>query len=91
MHSGINKAYLSEYENGKRRLSDEQLQAVAGAFEKYDTVGTARPTLRHENGRSRLVFVDEKGIEAYRPPVAHLRWVEDDGTTYTMFIGSDDT
>lgn len=90
IHSGINKAYLSEYENGKRRLSEEQLQSLDRAFAKYTAVGSARPRLEHKGDHFRLVFVDAEGNEYYRPGIAHLRWIEDDGTAYTMFVGNDD-
>jgi DNA-binding XRE family transcriptional regulator len=85
-HSGINKAYLSEYENEKRRLSDDQLEMVANAFSKHQHAGASRPRLVWE-GRTKLVFVNASG-QLYRPPIAHLRWIEDDGRSYSMFVGN---
>lgn len=88
--SGVNKAYLSEYENGKRALSEAQLEAIDTAFSKHDDVGTARPTLQNIRGKMRLVFVDAQGNFSYQPEIAHLRWTEADGSTYTLFVGNAD-
>jgi len=89
-HSGVNKAYLSEFENGKRKLSDEQLQAIAEAFNRIKPAGTARPNLRVSNGHWRLVFLDDRDNISYSPPKAHISWTEEDGTSYTMFVGDPD-
>ena len=85
--SGINKAYLSEFENGKRKLPEEALERLAAVLDPVQVAGTARPQLVVESGRHRLVFFDDSGAETYRPSVAHIRWTEADGTTYTMFVG----
>lgn len=86
-HSGVNKAYLSEFENGKRKLPEEQLRAIEAAFERYTPAGTARPELRNIGGHWRLVFLDQHGTEILRPATAHISWTESDGTSYTMFVG----
>ena len=86
-HSGINKAYLSEFENGKRKLPEEHLAAIEDAFDRYKPAGSARPSLKSVAGHWRLVFVDEHGNETFSPPTAHITWTERDGTSYTMFVG----
>ena len=89
-HSGINKAYLSEFENGKRLLPDAQLHAIDEAFTRFRPAGRARPTLTVIDGHWRLVFIDEHGNEVSRPTTAHLTWTESDGTSYSMFVGDHD-
>lgn len=85
--SGVNKAYLSEFESGKRKLPADVVEQLAAALESQERAGTARPQLVEEGGRHRLVFVDQRGKEIIRPKVAHIRWAEADGTTYSMFVG----
>jgi transcriptional regulator with XRE-family HTH domain len=85
--SGVNKAYLSEFESGKRKLPDEIVEQLATVLESQVRAGTARARLVEERGRHRLVFVDEHEKEIIRPKVAHIRWTEADGTTYSMFVG----
>jgi len=86
-HSGINKAYLSEFENGKRKLPDAQLKAIEDAFAKVQRAGSARPDIRLVDGHWRLVFLNEHGAVSYQPTVAHVTWTEADGTSYSMFVG----
>lgn len=89
-HSGINKAYLSEFENGKRKLTDEQHARLDEVFEKFKPAGSARPALHAKDGHWRLVFVDSAGNVTYEPPIAHVSWTEFDGTSYSMFVGDRD-
>lgn len=89
-HSGVNKAYLSEFENGKRKLPEAQLRAIREAFDRYTPAGSARPALRSIGGHWRLVFLDESGKEMFVPHTAHISWTESDGTSYTMFVGDRD-
>ena len=84
--SGVNKAYLSEFESGKRRLRDDVLAHLATVLETAVT-GRARPQFVNDGGHSRLIFVDEHDQETNRPAIAHLKWTEADGTSYTMFVG----
>ena len=86
-HSGINKAYLSEFENGKRKLSEAQDKAIEEAFARLQPAGSAIPSLRSIGGHWRLVFLDEKENITYTPTVAHVTWTEADGTSYSMFVG----
>jgi len=89
LHSGVNKAYLSEFEGGKRRLSDEMLEKIDVAL-RPPVAGNARPELFNDGGHNRLHFVDANGNETARPTLAYLKWVEADGTAYTMFVGDRD-
>ncbi len=86
-HSGVNKAYLSEFENGKRKLTEDQLLAIAEAFNRFQPAGSARPDLRVVDGHWRLVFLNEHGEVSFVPAKAHISWAEADGTSYTMFVG----
>jgi transcriptional regulator with XRE-family HTH domain len=86
-YSGINKAYLSEFENGHRVLNDESLEQLASVLEAAAPAGKARPTIQQRDGHNRLVFVDARGQETLAPDNAFLEWTEADGSTYRMFIG----
>lgn len=85
--SDINKAYLSEFENGLRTLPDESLSALEALLDRGRPVGRARPELRREDGHHRLVFVDEKRRVVLTPDDAFIEWTESDGSTYRMFVG----
>lgn len=87
VYTGINKAYLSEFENGYRVLSDDSLEQLASVLEAGVPAGKARPTIAQRDGHNRLVFVDAKGKETLAPDTAFLEWTEPDGSTYRMFIG----
>ncbi len=87
--SEINKAYLSEFETGQRSLPADSLQKLKDHLTQEPPVGKATPKIvRLPDGRSRLIFIDPKtGSEEYRPSIAHLKWTEGDGTSYTMYLG----
>ena len=85
--SDINKAYLSEFENGLRTLPDESLSALEALLDRGGPAGTARPQLRIDGDHYRLVFVDAQGHEMLRPDDAFIEWTESDGSTYRMFVG----
>jgi transcriptional regulator with XRE-family HTH domain len=84
--SGVNKAYLSEFENGFRQLPPEMLERVANALERQFE-GSAIPRFRVEDGHSRLIFVTSTGELGYEPPAAWLEWVEADGRVMRMWVG----
>lgn len=86
--SGVNKAYLSEFETGQRSLPADALQRLNDLLTR-EPAGRATPKfVRDSDDRLRLIFVDPKtGKESSRPRTAHLKWTEDDGTTYTMYLG----
>ena len=85
--SDINKAYLSEFENGLRTLPDESLSALEALLDRGGPVGTARPKLVRDKDHNRLVFVDEDGNTLVEPDDAFIEWTESDGSTYRMFVG----
>jgi transcriptional regulator with XRE-family HTH domain len=85
--TGINKAYLSEWENGHRRLPDDQVQHLREVLVGGAPVGRAAAELRrNDEGHLRLTFVGPGG-EMMQPRIAYLEWTESDGTSYKMFIG----
>ena len=85
--SGINKAYLSEFEHGQRTLAEEEADLLRRLLID-ETAGHAAPRIVVDKDHHRLIFIDpvtEK--EKSRPPVAHIRWTDESGTTYTMYVG----
>ncbi len=87
---GINKAYLSEFENGKRVLPAEQVEALGRALQQ-GPIGRAAPELRDIAGHWRLVFRDpDTGDELDRPPIAHISWTDASGMSYSMYVGDQD-
>ena len=85
--SGINKAYLSEFEHGHRTLAQEQVDLLRRLLND-ETAGHATPRLIVENNHHRLIFIDPDTEKVKsRPPVAHIRWTDESGTTYTMYVG----
>jgi transcriptional regulator with XRE-family HTH domain len=85
--SGVNKAYLSEFENGQRTLPQQMVDSVRSALLR-EPPGRATPTIVPDHGHNRLVFIDPAtGHEIYRPRVAHITWTDDDGTSYRMYVG----
>ena len=84
--SGINKAYLSEFENGLRTLPADRLAELTRLLTE-GPAGTASPEFVFDKGYRQLRFVDAEGKEVLRPQRAFLTWTESDGTTYRMFIG----
>ena len=88
--SGINKAYLSEFENGLRTLPEGEAERLAGLLEQGKPAGQARARLVEIEGATRLEFVDEQGNLIIRPRLAIVEWTEEDGSTYRMFVGERD-
>jgi transcriptional regulator with XRE-family HTH domain len=86
--SGVNKAYLSEFENGQRPLPPATLELLHQLLVQQQPAGYAAPKIIPDKNHYRLIFFDSKtGKEKSRPPIAHIKWIEDDGTTYTMYVG----
>ena len=86
--SGVNKAYLSEFENGQRSLPPATLEPLQRLLVQQQPAGHASPKIIRDKNHYRLIFFDPKtGKEKSRPPIAHIKWTEDDGTTYTMYVG----
>ena len=85
--SGINKAYLSEFETGQRTLPPEQVDLLERLL-MQESAGHATPEIVVDNNHYRLRFIDPvTGKERSRPRTAHIKWTEDDGSTYTMYVG----
>lgn len=84
--SGVNKAYLSEFESGIR----PSLPApMADALERAlldPPAGRTRPEIIRKDGRQRLRLTDSDGNQFW-PDVASVQWTESDGTTYSIFLG----
>src|SRR5688572_7003360 len=74
--SGVNKAYISEYESGIRRdLPAPMLQALEDTLFERAPAGFTRPSLITRGGRTRLKLTDPDGDE-YFPAVASVQWTE---------------
>ncbi len=85
--SRINKAYLSEFETGQRSLPSETLQSLKRHL-LQEPAGRAAPRIKVEGNHHRLTFVDPlTEEETSRPPIAHIKWTEPDGSTYSMYVG----
>ena len=85
--SGINKAYLSEFETGQRSLAPEQLESLKSLLIP-EASGRASPSIIVDKGHYRLVFVDPAtGEETDRPPIAHIKWTDESGSSYSMYVG----
>ncbi len=85
--SGINKAYLSEFETGQRTLPPELVDLLWRLLIQ-ELAGRATPEIILDKKHYRLRFVDPvTGEERSRPRSAHIKWTEDDGSTYTMYVG----
>ena len=86
IQSGVNKAYVSEYESGIRStLPSEMLERITAVL-LSDPVGRTSPALMKRGGRLRLVLRDADGNEVV-PRFAAVQWTEEDGTTYSMYLG----
>jgi transcriptional regulator with XRE-family HTH domain len=85
--SRVNKAYISEYESGVRpELPPHMMRALEDTLLERAPAGFTRPSLVTRAGRRRLRLTDPDGNE-YFPKIASLQWTEDDGTTYSIFLG----
>ncbi len=86
VQSGVNKAYISEYESGTRPSLPPDMMARLEDTLAAQPAGHASPSIKRVGSRSRLVLHDSDGNE-YRPKVASVHWVEDDGTEYSIYLG----
>ena len=84
--SGINKAYLSEAENGKRTLAPEALSHLENLLEN-GIAGRVVPCIEVIDGVNRLVLRDPEGKPLDTPPIAHIRWTDASGSSYSIFLG----
>ena len=86
IQSGVNKAYISEYESGVRpTLPPDMLHRIDITL--VDPAGRASPSIEPREGRLRLVPYDAHGNELDTPTIASVHWTQADGTPYAMFLG----
>jgi transcriptional regulator with XRE-family HTH domain len=85
----VNKAYLSEFENGLRPLSHDDLHRVS-SFLKQPISGRGTPQIQEVDGHTRLVFLDAQHEISDIPFTASIEWAEEDGVTWRMYIGHPD-
>ena len=86
LKSNVNKPYISEYEAGIRpQLPPEMLKRITEVL-LGEPAGRTSPRIVPDKGRFRLVLRDKDGND-YRLKSSSVQWTEDDGTTYTMFLG----
>ncbi|MGD0205131.1 MAG: helix-turn-helix transcriptional regulator [Dehalococcoidia bacterium] len=87
LQSGVNKAYISEYESGVRStLPPDMIQRIS-AILLADPAGHISPSIEDRGGRLRLILRDAQGNEVLVPNLASVRWTEADGSTYSMYLG----
>jgi len=84
--SGVNKAYISEYESGIRPNLPQEMIERLSAILLAPPAGRVRAQIAEYRGRNRLILTDSQG-NVFRPKVASVHWTEDDGTSYTMYLG----
>jgi transcriptional regulator with XRE-family HTH domain len=91
VRSGVNKAYISEYESGVRLMLEPKALAQIEAVLLGDPPGRwTRPRIEEYDGRLRLVLEDRAG-KLHLPPVASVQWTEKDSTTNSIFLGAVET
>jgi transcriptional regulator with XRE-family HTH domain len=89
IESGVNKAYISEYESAVRAtLPPDMLDRLSAAL--VEPSGRTSPCIEWRAGRPRLVLRDADGNEVLAPKLASVLWTEPDGTTYSMYLGDPD-
>ncbi len=89
--SGVNKAYISEYESGVRaQLPARMMEALENAL-LNPPAGRARAEIKVRGGRSRLILYDANNVEILVPDTASVHWTESDGTEYSIYLGAADT
>jgi len=87
LQSGVNKAYISEYESGVRPTLPPEMMERIGDTLLAEPVGRTSPTIERRGGHLRLILHDSQGNEVLVPKVASVQWTEDDGSTYSMYLG----
>jgi transcriptional regulator with XRE-family HTH domain len=87
--SGVNKAYISEYESGVRPMLPEEMLERLSRVLLAAPAGRAHLQFEDADGHQRLVVIGTDGT-AIRPRLATVHWTEEDGTSFTMFVGDVD-
>ena len=89
LRARVNKAYISEFETGIREVLPadmlERLEGVLLAAQR-GPAGRTSPSIEPHGEHLRLVLRD-RGDNAYWPRIASVQWTEEDGSTYSMFLG----
>jgi transcriptional regulator with XRE-family HTH domain len=89
IQSGVNKAYISEYESGVRlNLPTKMLGRIEAVL--FTGPDHWTPRIKENNGRPELVLEDQKG-KKYVPPIASVQWTDKDGNTHSIFLGAIDS
>ncbi len=83
--SGVNKAYISEYESGVRENLPDKMRRSLEEMLLADPAGKAGARIALIDGRQRLILRDKDDNE-FTPSTASVQWEEGD-TTYTMYLG----
>jgi transcriptional regulator with XRE-family HTH domain len=86
IQSGVNKAYISEYESGVRSTLPPQMMESIATVLLAEPAGHVSPHIEPRQGRLRLILRDAQGNEVLAPKLASVQWTED-GTTYSMYLG----
>jgi transcriptional regulator with XRE-family HTH domain len=90
LHSGVNKAYISEYESAVRPTLPTEMMDRISAVLLAAPAGHTSPSIERRRGRLRLILRDSQGNEVLVPKLASLQWTEPDGSTYSMYLGGID-
>jgi transcriptional regulator with XRE-family HTH domain len=86
IQSGVNKAYISEYESGVRSTLPPDMMERISAVLLAEPAGRTSASIERREGRLRLVLRDPQGHESL-PKIASVQWTEHDGTTYSIYLG----
>ena len=87
LQSGVNKAYISEYESGVRPTLPPDMMERLTTRLIAEPAGRTSPHIESRGGRLRLILCDAKGNEVLVPKLASVQWTEADGSTYSMYLG----
>jgi transcriptional regulator with XRE-family HTH domain len=87
IQSGVNKAYISEYESGVRPTLPPDMMERISAILLAEPAGHISPSIEPKQGRFRLILRDAQGNEVLAPKLASVQWTEPDGSTYSMYLG----
>ena len=85
--SGVNKAYISEYESGVRLQLPAQMMEALESTLLNPPAGRVTARIEPRDGRNRLVLFDANNVEVLVPDEASVHWTEGDGTEYSIYLG----
>ena len=89
LRSGVNKAYISEYETEIRTLPADSVARIKAALMPIATAaGHTEPRVKRLGGGDpRLVLLTGAG-ELALPEVVVVLWIDGDGTKQRLFVGN---